>query len=241
MKIQFLLLAVAAFGSLQVEAFGSLPPYKPPPRTIPHCDSPAHTGKPGSRCYRNRYDVQEDFVGHMTDEDDDEYVGNAWNRGWLRHYCAGGPTPGKMAEWMRYCKMAAGADKMEEEDESVGGWVKVAGGLIWKDIDRGVANGECNGRCQRRLRAASRSRRLHFAWDIKEERRREKQTKKAQRKDRKERKDLVRIHGGCMDDFDCGYRKECIRPYWYGEKKGYCKIRLPLLPYLPPDALPLPY
>merc|ERR1712072_148111 len=64
------------------------------------------------------------------------------------------------AEWMRYCKMAAGADKMEEEDESVGGWVKVAGGLIWKDIDRGVANGECNGRCQRRLRAASRSRRL---------------------------------------------------------------------------------
>ena len=160
MKIQFLLLAVAAFGSLQVEAFGSLPPYKPPPRTIPHCDSPAHTGKPGSRCYRNRYDVEEDFVGHMTDEDDDEYVGNAWNRGWLRHYCAGGPGPGQMAEWLRYCKMAAGADKMEEEDESVGGWVKVAGGLIWKDIDRGVANGECNGRCQRRLRAASRSRRL---------------------------------------------------------------------------------
>merc|ERR1719440_1562526 len=93
-------------------------------------------------------------------DEDDESVGNAWNRGWLRHYCAGGPTPGKMAEWMRYCKMAAGADKMEEEDESVGGWVKVAGGLIWKDIDRGVANGECNGRCQRRLRAASRSRRL---------------------------------------------------------------------------------
>ena len=92
--------------------------------------------------------------------DDDEYIGNAWNRGWLRHYCAGGPGPGQMAEWLRYCKMAAGADKMEEEDESVGGWVKVAGGLIWKDIDRGVANGECNGRCQRRLRAASRSRRL---------------------------------------------------------------------------------
>merc|ERR1712100_175570 len=91
---------------------------------------------------------------------DDEYIGNAWNRGWLRHYCAGGPGPGQMAEWLRYRKMAAGADKMEEEDESVGGWVKVAGGLIWKDIDRGVANGECNGRCQRRLRAASRSRRL---------------------------------------------------------------------------------
>eukprot|EP00942_MAST-04A_sp_MAST-4A-sp1_P007746 g7746.t1 len=91
---------------------------------------------------------------------DDEYIGNAWNRGWLRHYCAGGPGPGQMAEWLRYCKMAAGADEMEEKDESVGGWVKVAGGLIWKDIDRGVANGECNGRCQRRLRAASRSRRL---------------------------------------------------------------------------------
>ena len=43
------------------------------------------------------------------DEEDDEFVGNAWNAGWLRHYCAGGPTPGKMAEWFRYCKMAAGA------------------------------------------------------------------------------------------------------------------------------------
>ena len=40
---------------------------------------------------------------------DDEDVGNAWTNGWLRHYCAGGPTPGKMAEWFRYCKMAAGA------------------------------------------------------------------------------------------------------------------------------------
>jgi hypothetical protein len=48
----------------------------------------------------------------------------------------------------------------EEGDESVGGWVSTAGGLIWKDMDRGVANGECNGRCQRRLRAASRSRQL---------------------------------------------------------------------------------
>ena len=115
--------------------------------------------------------------------DDDEYIGNAWNRGWLRHYCAGGPGPGQMAEWLRYCKMAAGADEMEEDDESVGGWhetermkkilnprgpgwdemdeddesiggwVKVAGGLIWKDMERGVANGECNGRCHRRLRA----------------------------------------------------------------------------------------
>ena len=54
---------------------------------------------------------------NQFDEDDDEFVGNAWTNGWLRHYCAGGPTPGKMAEWFRYCKMAAGADQMEEEDE----------------------------------------------------------------------------------------------------------------------------
>ena len=27
-------------------------------------------------------------------------------------------------------------------------WVKQAGGIIWNDINRGVANGECNGRCQ---------------------------------------------------------------------------------------------
>ena len=46
---------------------------------------------------------------NQFDEDDDEFVENAWNAGWLRHYCAGGPTPGKMAEWFRYCKMAAGA------------------------------------------------------------------------------------------------------------------------------------
>ena len=58
---------LAAFGSLQVEGFGT--PYKRKPRTdIPHCDSPAHTGKPGSRCYRNRFDVQEEFVGNHHNE-----------------------------------------------------------------------------------------------------------------------------------------------------------------------------
>ena len=109
MKLSTLLIIsaiVAAFGSLQVEGFGT--PYKPKPRTdIPRCDSPAHTKKPGSRCYLPRYDVHGDF--NQFDEDDDEFVGNAWTNGWLRHYCAGGPTPGKMAEWFRYCKMAAGA------------------------------------------------------------------------------------------------------------------------------------
>ena len=118
MKLSTLLIIsaiVAAFGSLQVEGFGT--PYKPKPRTdIPHplC-AIRDTIKPGSRCDRNRYDVQEDF--NQFDEDDDEFVGNAWNAGWLRHYCAGGPTPGKMAEWFRYCKMAAGADEMEEESK----------------------------------------------------------------------------------------------------------------------------
>ena len=116
MKLSTLLIIsaiVAAFGSLQVEGFGT--PYKPKPRTdIPRCDSPAHTKKPGSRCYLPRYDVHGDF--NQFDEDDDEFVGNAWTNGWLRHYCAGGPTPGKMAEWFRYCKMAAGADQMEEDE-----------------------------------------------------------------------------------------------------------------------------
>ena len=116
MKLSTLLIIsaiVAAFGSLQVEGFGT--PYKPKPRTdIPRCDSPAHTRKPGSRCYLPRYDVHGDF--NQFDEDDDEFVGNAWTNGWLRHYCAGGPTPGKMAEWFRYCKMAAGADQMEEDE-----------------------------------------------------------------------------------------------------------------------------
>ena len=56
---------VAAFGTLQAEGFGK--PYVYKPRTdIPHCDSPAHTANPGSKCYRNiyqTYDVEEDFVG----------------------------------------------------------------------------------------------------------------------------------------------------------------------------------
>merc|ERR1719502_2393429 len=120
MKLSTLLIIsaiVAAFGSLQAEGFGGTP-YKPKPRNIPHCDSPAHTRKPGSKCYRNHFDVHGDF--NQFDEDDDELVGNAWTNGWLRHYCAGGPTPGKMAEWFRYCKMAAGADQMEEEDEMGG-------------------------------------------------------------------------------------------------------------------------
>ena len=83
-------------------------------------------------------------LGVTWDEmDDDEYVG--WGDSSRMKKILNGRGPG----W----------DEMDEDDESVGGWVKVAGGLIWKDIDRGVANGECNGRCQRRLRAASRSRR----------------------------------------------------------------------------------
>jgi hypothetical protein len=51
---------VAAFGGLQAEGFGK--PYVHKPRTdMPHCDSPSR--KPGSSCYRNKWDVQEDFVG----------------------------------------------------------------------------------------------------------------------------------------------------------------------------------
>ena len=71
MKLSTLLIIsaiVAAFGSLQVEGFGT--PYKPKPRTdIPRCDSPAHTRKPGSRCYLPRYDVHGDF--NQFDEDDE--------------------------------------------------------------------------------------------------------------------------------------------------------------------------
>jgi hypothetical protein len=51
---------VAAFGGLQAEGFGK--PYVHKPRTdMPHCESPSR--KPGSSCYRNKWDVQEDFVG----------------------------------------------------------------------------------------------------------------------------------------------------------------------------------
>ena len=73
MKLSTLLIIsaiVAAFGSLQVEGFGTL--HKPKPRTIPYQDSPAHTRKPGSKCYRNHNDVQEDL--NQFDEDDDEFV-----------------------------------------------------------------------------------------------------------------------------------------------------------------------
>ena len=51
----------------------------------------------------------------MRDEEAVGGLGNAWNAGWAKHYCAGGPTPGKMAEWLRYCKAAAGVDQVEEE------------------------------------------------------------------------------------------------------------------------------
>jgi hypothetical protein len=37
--------------------------------------------------------------------------------------------------------------KDELDNENVGGWPKVVGGIIWEDMNRGVANGECNGRC----------------------------------------------------------------------------------------------
>ena len=70
MKLSTLLIIsaiVAAFGSLQVEGFGT--PYKPKPRTdIPRCDSPAR--KQGQRCYLPRYDVHGDF--NQFDEDDEK-------------------------------------------------------------------------------------------------------------------------------------------------------------------------
>ena len=78
-------------------------------------------------------------MGVATVSDEDEYVG--WGDSSRMKKILNGRGPG----W----------DEMDEDDESVGGWVKVAGGLIWDDIDKGVANGECNGRCQRRLRARS--------------------------------------------------------------------------------------
>ena len=79
-------------------------------------------------------------LGVTWDEmDDDEYVG--WGDSSRMKKILNGRGPG----WDEM-------DEMDEDDESVGGWVKVAGGLIGRDLNRGVANGECNGRCQRRLR-----------------------------------------------------------------------------------------
>jgi hypothetical protein len=76
--------------------------------------------------------------GYTWDEDANDDVGGGRVYG---EYNEGPYTAGAEYNWDE-----------EEGDESVGGWVSTAGGLIWKDMDRGVANGECNGRCQRRLR-----------------------------------------------------------------------------------------
>ena len=46
---------------------------------------------------------------------DDEDVGNAWTNGWLRHYCAGGPTLEKWQNGFDIARWQQVPDKTEEE------------------------------------------------------------------------------------------------------------------------------
>ena len=56
--------------------------------------------------------------GITRDEEEELGLRSRWNAGWARHYAAGGPTPGKMAQAYQYGRaIVSGMGGVEEEME----------------------------------------------------------------------------------------------------------------------------